>query len=119
MERLHVGGEIYQATYILYQVKGEHPGMINKLNEILARPPAEVRVHNVNKGILHEYGLDSFIQIKHDHKYYVYTGTIAKMSVWVYFQSNFLLTKLLFSNEVSICDKYTVALQILGDSCSP
>ena len=70
MDRLHVGGEIYQATYILYQVKGEHPGMINKLNEILARPPAEVRVHNVNKGILHEYGLDDFIQIQHEGDYH-------------------------------------------------
>ena len=47
----------------MYHVKGVHPGMFHKLNEIAARPPAEVGVHNGNKGVLHEYGLDDFIQI--------------------------------------------------------
>ena len=66
MDRHHVGGEIYQAIYILYQVKGVHPGTIHILNDITDHPPAEVGVHNGNEGILHEYGLDDFIQILHD-----------------------------------------------------
>ena len=53
MDRCHVGGEMYQATYILYQVKGVHPGVIPTLNEITAHPPEEVGVHNGNEGILH------------------------------------------------------------------
>ena len=64
--RCHVGGEMYQATYILYQFLGVHPGTIHALNEIAAHPPAEVGVHNGNEVIMHKYGLDYFIQIQHD-----------------------------------------------------
>ena len=39
---------MYQATYILYQVKGVNIGMIHTLNEITALPPEEVGFHNVN-----------------------------------------------------------------------
>ena len=66
LDRRCVGGEMYQATYILYQFLGVHPGMIHTLNEIAAQPPAEVGVHNRNEVILHKYGLDDFIQIQHD-----------------------------------------------------
>ena len=58
---LHVGGEMYQATYILYQVKGVPTGMIHTLNEIADHPPAEIGVYNVNEEIMHEYGLENFI----------------------------------------------------------
>ena len=57
---------MYHYTYILYQVKGVYPGMIHTSNEIASWPPAEVGVHNVNSGILHEYGLDDSIQIQRD-----------------------------------------------------
>ena len=39
LDRRHVGGEMYQATYILYQVKGVYHGMIHAFNDIVARPP--------------------------------------------------------------------------------
>ena len=61
LDRYHVGDEIYQATYILYQVKSVHTGMIYKLIDITAHPPADIGVNNLNEGILHEYGLGNFI----------------------------------------------------------
>ena len=39
--------------------------MIFTFNEITARPPASVGVNNGNEGIVHEYGLYDFIQIKY------------------------------------------------------
>ena len=63
LDRIHVGGEMYHTTYILYQTKGVHTGMIHILNDIAAHPPAEVGVHNGNEGIMHECGLDYFILI--------------------------------------------------------
>ena len=39
--RRHVGGENYQANYILYQVKGVNNGMIHTLNDIADLPPAK------------------------------------------------------------------------------
>ena len=65
LERPNVGGEMYQATYILYQFKGVNTGMIHALNEIADHPPAEVVFHNGNDIIIHEYEFDYFIQIKH------------------------------------------------------
>ena len=50
--RCHVGGEMYQATYILYQFLGVHPGMIHTLNEIAYHPPLEAVFYNGNGGIL-------------------------------------------------------------------
>ena len=35
-----MGGVIYQATYIFYQVKGVNPGTIHTLNDIVAHPHA-------------------------------------------------------------------------------
>ena len=40
--------------------------MIHTLNDISFHLPEKVGVLNGNKGILHEYGLDDFIQILHD-----------------------------------------------------
>ena len=40
--------------------------MIDKLNEIADNPPSEFGVHNGNETVLHEYGLDNFIQMQHD-----------------------------------------------------
>ena len=55
---------MYQDNWILYQVKGVHPGMIHTLDEVKYSPPVEFGVHNRNEVILHEYGLDDFIQIQ-------------------------------------------------------
>ena len=66
MERCHVGGEIYQCTKSLYQVKGEHTSMIHTMNDIIDHPTSYVGVHNGNEVIMHKYGLDYFIQIQHD-----------------------------------------------------
>ena len=55
LDRLRIGGENYQATYILYQVKGLHPHIIHIFNEITSCPPSGVGAHNVNEVILHEY----------------------------------------------------------------
>ena len=63
LDRCYVGGEIYQATYILYQVKGVHPGVVFTLNEIAVHYPTEVGVYNGNEGSMHEYEFDDFIQI--------------------------------------------------------
>ena len=57
---------MYRFTYILHQVKGINPGMIQKLNKVAAHPPEEVGVHNGNEGILHKCELDGFFQIQHD-----------------------------------------------------
>ena len=46
LDRHHVGDEIHQGTYILFQVKGVHTGIIQKLNEIKAHPPAYIGVNN-------------------------------------------------------------------------
>ena len=53
--RHYAGVERYQATYIFYQFKLVHIGMICTLNEITAYPPAEFLVNNENEGIMHEY----------------------------------------------------------------
>ena len=45
---------MYRFTYILHQVKGINPGMIQKLNKVAAHPPEEVGVHNGNEGIIYE-----------------------------------------------------------------
>ena len=66
VDRNHVGGKIYQDTYILYQVKGVHPVIIHTLPETAAHLLSEVEVHNANEGILNEYGPDYFIQVPHD-----------------------------------------------------
>ena len=64
--RSYIGGERYQDTWNLDQVKKVHDDMMWTLNDIGARPPASVRVHSVNEGSMHEYGLDNFIQIQYD-----------------------------------------------------
>ena len=46
LDRYHVVDEMYQATYIWYQVKGVHTGMILKLNDITVHPPEEIVVNN-------------------------------------------------------------------------
>ena len=66
LDRRHVVVEMYQATYIFYQVKGVYPGIIHTFSLIADHPTAEVLVHNGNEAIIHEYGLDYFIQIQHD-----------------------------------------------------
>ena len=40
--------------------------MLEKLNEIADNPSAKVGVNNGNETVLHEYGLDDFIQIQHN-----------------------------------------------------
>ena len=53
-----------------------HVDTISTLNEISARPPAAVGVPNGNGGVMCEYGLDDFIQIKHDCDDNVHGGDI-------------------------------------------
>ena len=87
----------------LDQVKEVHADVIWTLNEITARTPETVGVHNVNKGGLHEPELDYFIQIQHDGSYHgqyddikdivhinqtkgkLTPWEISKMAVWVWF----------------------------------
>ena len=40
--------------------------MTHTLNEIIDHPPSAVGVNNENEGIMHEPGLNYFIQIQYD-----------------------------------------------------
>ena len=66
MDSRQVGGEIYQANYILCQFKGIHANIIHTSNEIASHNPESVGVNNGNEEILHECEIDYLIKIKHD-----------------------------------------------------
>ena len=61
---------MYQGTYILYQVLSVYTFMIQIMNEITDKPPAEFGVNNGNEIVMHEYGLDDFVQVQHDGDYH-------------------------------------------------
>ena len=63
LEKLHVGGESFQAASILDKANQIHTNITKILNDIAIHTPATIGAHDGIK--VHQSKLDGFIQIEH------------------------------------------------------